>query len=278
MAFLIPDNLKSRQGVSAGIRRAASAFQVGLDDNAVVWYEPPFDPSDKKPHLVVLLPDRGIVVLEVLDIKSGGLLGSLRGKIRILRDGQEVEVRNPLERAQQFADLLRQRIDAEERLKGMDFPVAFGAVFSSTSQEEARSKSLEGSISVEKCLFRPQLEKAIDGGGEADLQRAFAKMLGKSAKEPITDETEKLLRGLIQPEIVIDKVSKSATGRKQLTIFRPPTDEGGVIRVMDRKQEAMAKALGEGHRVIRGVAGSGKTLILVYRARLVAPMPRRSSS
>jgi len=39
---------------------------------------------------------------------------------------------------------------------------------------------------------------------------------------------------------------------------------------MDRKQEALAKSLGVGHRVIRGVAGSGKTLVLVYRARLLA--------
>ena len=39
---------------------------------------------------------------------------------------------------------------------------------------------------------------------------------------------------------------------------------------MDREQEAMAKSLGDGHRIIRGVAGSGKALVLVYRARLLA--------
>ena len=39
---------------------------------------------------------------------------------------------------------------------------------------------------------------------------------------------------------------------------------------MDRKQESMTKNLGSGHRVIRGVAGSGKTLVLVHRARLLS--------
>jgi superfamily I DNA/RNA helicase len=39
---------------------------------------------------------------------------------------------------------------------------------------------------------------------------------------------------------------------------------------MDIQQEQLARSLGDGHRVIHGVAGSGKTLILVYRClRLV---------
>lgn len=47
MAFLIPDNLRSRQDVPAGIRRVASAFQVGLDEDVTVWYEPLYDPKRK---------------------------------------------------------------------------------------------------------------------------------------------------------------------------------------------------------------------------------------
>src|SRR5690606_22808272 len=35
-----------------------------------------------------------------------------------------------------------------------------------------------------------------------------------------------------------------------------------IVRVMDLQQEQLARSLGEGHRVIHGVAGSGKTLIL----------------
>lgn len=39
---------------------------------------------------------------------------------------------------------------------------------------------------------------------------------------------------------------------------------------MDLQQEQLARSLGEGHRVIHGVAGSGKTLILGYRAEYLA--------
>ena len=38
-----------------------------------------------------------------------------------------------------------------------------------------------------------------------------------------------------------------------------------LVRVMDLQQEQLARSLGEGHRVIHGVAGSGKTMILGYR-------------
>jgi superfamily I DNA/RNA helicase len=39
---------------------------------------------------------------------------------------------------------------------------------------------------------------------------------------------------------------------------------------MDLQQEQLARSLGDGHRVIHGVAGSGKTMILTYRAEHLA--------
>src|SRR5690606_29930963 len=48
-----------------------------------------------------------------------------------------------------------------------------------------------------------------------------------------------------------------------------------MLRVMDIQQEQLARSLGEGHRVIHGVAGSGKTLILGYRAEHLAKVCKR---
>ena len=62
MAFLIPDNLKSRSDVPSHIRRVADAFQIGLDESATLWYEPLYDLHGERPHFVLLVPDRGIVV------------------------------------------------------------------------------------------------------------------------------------------------------------------------------------------------------------------------
>ena len=46
-----------------------------------------------------------------------------------------------------------------------------------------------------------------------------------------------------------------------------------IMRVMDLQQEQLARSLGDGHRVIHGVAGSGKTMILGYRAEHLAKAP-----
>src|SRR5690606_5213837 len=43
-----------------------------------------------------------------------------------------------------------------------------------------------------------------------------------------------------------------------------------IIRIMDLAQEQLARSLGDGHRVIHGVAGAGKTMILGYRCLRLA--------
>jgi superfamily I DNA/RNA helicase len=56
-------------------------------------------------------------------------------------------------------------------------------------------------------------------------------------------------------------------------------DDGGMkmpdlMQVMDLQQEQIARTLGDGHRVIHGVAGSGKTMILIFRAEQLAAAAR----
>ena len=47
-----------------------------------------------------------------------------------------------------------------------------------------------------------------------------------------------------------------------------------LMQVMDLQQEQIARTLGEGHRVIHGPAGSGKTMILIFRAQQLAAAAR----
>ena len=42
------------------------------------------------------------------------------------------------------------------------------------------------------------------------------------------------------------------------------------VRQLDLRQEQNAKSIGQGHRIIYGVAGSGKTIILIARAKIVS--------
>jgi len=263
MAHLIPDNIRTREDVPAAYRRVATALKLGLDDGAMVWFEPLFDASDSKPHFIALLPDNGLAVLEVLDVRTSKLLGALRGKLRIERDGVEVEADQPLVRAEAYAQVLRTRVAAEERLEGVQLPVAAAALLPLLGRQAAHDKGLaDTGLDLDRCLFREEVEAAV-AGDDVGLDKWFARLLGSAT--PIEGGLVDVVRGLVQPDLVIDRPEEGG----QLAIFRPPEGED-LVRVMDRRQEALAKSIGDGHRVVRGVAGSGKTLILVYRARLLA--------
>jgi hypothetical protein len=67
-----------------------------------------------------------------------------------------------------------------------------------------------------------------------------------------------LVRGIQFPELRLDV---------QPDLFPPSAlVVRDVLQVMDLQQESVARGLGEGHRLIHGPAGSGKTMILVFRA------------
>ena len=75
------------------------------------------------------------------------------------------------------------------------------------------------------------------------------------------------IRWLLFPEIRIHQQLLPMDPADQAGTAAAPAD---LLQVMDLAQEEIARNLGEGHRVIHGVAGSGKTLILAYRCRLLA--------
>lgn len=268
---MIPDDVKTKPVVPSTIRKVLEALQMGLDERVTVWYEPLYDPAGEKPHLVVLFPDRGVAVLEVLAARDASLIGPFRGKIRLVRDGVEIEADNPLERAERLAAKLRERIAQALGLDGFQVPVAAMAVMPGVKRSEAEDKELERLVPISACLFHEDVKRALDGSGEAALLRIFANNLSAPARVVTLLEQgrhEKIFRALIQPDTVIDEICGTAKVEQlQLFTHAGPEDR---VRVMDRRQEAMAKSFGDGHRVIRGVAGSGKTLLLVYRAKLLA--------
>lgn len=259
MAFLIPENLRTRSDVPAGVSRGARVLHEALDDDATVWYEPLFDRSGDRPDLVALVPDVGVLVIEVVEEKAGAIRGVRNGRILLHKGGTERELDDPLSRAEGFAARLRARLGDEARL-GVDerLPVAAAGLFPYLARSETDRHRLDQVVDLDRCLFRDDLE-----AGLSDLEgfrRRVMLLLGGSLRDPLSPEAEKAHRALIHPDTVI--------GSPQLPF--PTATPEGELKVLDRGQEALAKSLGQGHRVIRGVAGSGKTLVLTYRAHLLA--------
>ena len=100
---------------------------------------------------------------------------------------------------------------------------------------------------------------------EDRLTGALRRILGGDQHPPLRQQEQNRVRAVVNPEIILARKRI-----ENLPLFQDQDPEivpEEVIRVMDREQERVAEHLGPGYRVLRGVAGSGKTLVLVYRAR-----------
>jgi hypothetical protein len=263
VAVLIPDDLRSRKDVPPTVRRVAGALGVALDGDVTIWYEPLFDRSGTRPDLVVLDPRYGLLIVEVL--KGDGrsrLLGAINGQLRVVTEGRESFIPAPSVRGEQFAEVLRQAIGQDPRLA--DIPVGVLTAFTTMTRENAESKQVGTVVDLDRSLFKDDLEAAISNAEPTFLLRAFARATDGSLSRALGEDQITALRALVHPESVVQPRPS------QGSLFSAAALDGDVIKVMDRQQERVAKSLGSGHRVIRGVAGSGKTLVLVHRAKLLS--------
>jgi len=264
MACLIPESVRRDKGVPSEHRRVGSALAIGLDDDATAWFEPPFDPDGRRPDFVVLDPSLGVIVLMVFgQVEKDQLLGALRGELRVERQGDERVVEDPLGVANSFGIQLRAAIAGCPQASGT--PVGGVAVFPHLDRPQAEEFGIDTVLDLDRCLFKADLDAVIKDENEMVLVRRFRAALEGGLDEALEGTAVDELRAVIQPDLVI------AEPVSQGSLFSAARlEDGDAIKVMDRKQERMAKSLGAGHRIIRGVAGSGKTLVLVHRARTLA--------
>jgi hypothetical protein len=75
-----------------------------------------------------------------------------------------------------------------------------------------------------------------------------------------------VLRMVIHPEVKISAAVQTAG-------HQAPSPAG--LKVLDYRQERNARSIGDGHRVVYGVAGSGKTILLIARAKMLAEDPEK---
>lgn len=300
MAFLIPENVRYDKAVPPHHRRVASVLAQGLDDAVTVWYEPPFDPKGDRPHFVVLDPSYGVVVIEVLDHRGDAaerVLGAWQRVIRIERAGAEVEIEEPLGSASRFATELAERMRDVPALANVS--VGAVAALPHLTKPEAEALDLGSVIDLDAALSKEMVSEVVSGGGdEMVLARLFGRVLGGLHDGDMDDDLVDRLRSVIHPDLLIGDGAAGAFVKPPAALASAPAPPVSarvpvpapaavgsealfdanriagedVVRVMDRRQERMARDLGSGHRIIRGVAGSGKTLVLMHRARWMAEM------
>lgn len=250
MAFLTPENIPSRSDVPDRIRQVARALRDFTPDTSTVWLQ---EKEGGAPYLELLDPGAGILLIEAPLIRTARR--RRRPRWRAFSEQDIVRIREDI--AERGEDL-RKRID--RALVGA-LPVEY--VLAAPEHDEVPVGSLDPRQRDLPILTRSEL-------GEADLQPAIRRILGSTVETRLSEQEENRARAVINPGIIINLeiTTSEEEGYETLPLFQDPEihpDE--ILRVMDREQERVAEHLGWGYRMLRGVAGSGKTLVLTHRAR-----------
>jgi len=275
MARLIPALNSCLSRMQAGEKRFARRLESHLEDDYLCWYELPVGKRQRYSDFIVLHPHRGLLLLEVKDWKLNTIQTMDKVSATIVTPQGLKTVSNPLEQVRQCAYQLVNRLQKDPQLvtpsgryRGhLIFPYGYGVVLSNITCRQFDATDLGEVLPAHQTICKDEMLESMDA---EDFQKRLWGMFNVQFPQPLSLPQIDRIRWHLFPEIRIDTGSQGE-------LFPSEVEDSGVdellpdmVKVMDRQQELLARSLGEGHRVIHGVAGSGKTLILGYRCLYLA--------
>lgn len=274
MATLIPALGSCAGRMEPGERRLAERLEQKLEDDYLLWWDIPIGPKQTRPDFVVLHPRRGALILEVKDWRLDTIRNVTRERFEIAPDGHLKVVMSPLQQARHCAIQVVNALERDPQLvqgegpyQGkLAFPWGHGVVFTNITRKQFEGAGLGEAIPPHLAICKDEMVEGVDA--EAFQQRLWAMFPHSFGKGAITLPQLDRVRWILFPEVRVPQ-QQSLFGAGEVG-----DDEDArlpdIMRVMDLQQEQLARSLGDGHRVIHGVAGSGKTMILGYRAEHLA--------
>ncbi|CUB00515.1 DEAD/DEAH box helicase [Thiomonas bhubaneswarensis] len=269
MATLIPALGSCVSRMTSGERRTAERLEQKLDDDYLLWYDVAVGPKHQHPDFVVMHPRRGILILEVKDFRLSTLIQANKQTWDIHGELGPKTLPNPLEQARQYAHQVVNALERDPQLvhpngrhQGkLAFPWSYGVVLPNITRAQFDKAELGHAIEPHRVICQDEMLEAVEPEAlQSRLWDMFPFMMSGVMSLPQMDR----VRWIMFPEVRVQ-----ATGE----LF-DDADEAAelpsIMRVMDLQQEQLARSLGDGHRVIHGVAGSGKTMLLGYRAEHLA--------
>lgn len=262
MARLIPDSAYSDENLTLGERKLLRSLHYHLDDSAIVWYQPKLAAS-RRPDVIAYVPAIGLLLYEVKDWSLPNVVRATADTWTVRQGAAERAHTNPLKQARGYFHGLKERLRDEPGLVDdgplhqgrLRLPVATVVVFPNIGRAEYEAARYGTVIESRFILFKEELA-AIGGAlsGKALIDQLRQHFDPWWPNEELDPETLDRLRATLYPEITSRQKEKG--GRR-------------VAIVLDEYQEQVARKLGEGHRIVRGVAGSGKSLVLCAKIRML---------
>ena len=281
MAEIIPPlNRQTLSRMTSGEKRFANQLKNLLEEDYLCWHDIPIGNRNRYPDFVILHPSRGLLIIEIKDWKPSTLKSINKHSVVINTDKGQVTKPNPIEQARQYAyetvNLLVKDPQLTQihgnRQGSLVMPYGWGVVFSQVTRAQMASAIPESAreqiLPDHLVMYKDDIADGVEAEGFQEmLWGMFNYQFGEKLSLPQIDR----VRWHLFPDVRINS--------GQFDLLDPENTEESiqealpdVIKIMDVQQEILARSLGEGHRVIHGVAGSGKTLILGYRCLHLAKL------
>jgi hypothetical protein len=255
--------------MTGGERRLAERLEQKLDPDYLLWYDVAVGPKHQHPDFVVMHPRRGILILEVKDFRLTTIIHADKQTWEIHGDAGPKTIASPIEQARQYAHQVVKAMERDPQLvqgegpyQGkLAFPWSYGVVLPNITRAQFEKAELGQAMEGHRVICQDEMLEAVDPEElQSRLWNMFPYMRGGMMSLPQMDR----VRWIMFPEVRVQVTDQ---------LFDDSDEEAdlpSIMRVMDLQQEQLARSLGEGHRVIHGVAGSGKTMVLGYRAEYLA--------
>ncbi|MTJ14787.1 AAA family ATPase [Anabaena sp. UHCC 0187] len=267
MATLIPSFSSCSSRMTSGEKRLAQRMEEKLDDDYLLWYDVPIGKKQLHPDFIVLHPSRGLFILEVKDWKLNTIQTVNPSLFTIITEDGIKEVKHPLQQARDYALAVNQLLEKDDSLVQQGeyqgkliIPYGYGVVLTNINRKDFNNSELPAVFEEHLIICKDEMLPSTDPG---EFQQRLWDLSAYNFNKTLTNKQIDRIRWHIFPDIRIT----------QLSLFNVETEAPlplNILQIMDLQQEQLARSLGDGHRVIHGVAGSGKTMILSYRCQHLA--------
>ncbi len=278
--MITPLNRQTLSRMTPGEKRLAYRFKTLLEDDYLVWYDIPVGRQRRYPDFILLHPSRGLLFLEVKDWKAENIREIDNNHVSLLTANGLKTKLHPLEQVRQGAYQAIRLLDRDPSLQqtskayrgNLIMPYGWGVVFTRITRRQMEcaipDDVREGLLPDHLMIYQDEMTENTDPEQfQSRLWGMFNYQFGSALTLPQIDR----IRAHLFPEFRIGESGQAELFRE--TEDEPPSMQRSlpdIIKIMDLQQEQLARSLGDGHRVIHGVAGSGKTLILGYRCLQLA--------
>ncbi len=283
MATLIPAIGGVLAQMTSGERRFAERLESHLEDDYLCWYDVPVGEQGLHPDFVVLHPRRGLLILEVKDWRLDTIQRISRQAATIMTNNGLKQVTSPMEQARRYAHAVVQQLESDHQLTfpskhryagRLMVPWGYGVVLANITRRQFEQQSDLGLVFPPgRVICQDEMTASVDS---EDFQSRLWGMFRHVPESPLSLPQIDRIRWHMFPEVRIQQGSLfDSAGETPSTGHSVTEALPDLLRVMDLKQEQLARSLGSGHRIIHGAAGAGKTLILVYRCVHLAKVLRK---